>query len=323
MPVLHQAQALDSLLPSALSRWLVLDRLPDTLKRLYDLEEMPVYVPLYARTRFAGSLAQSPLLVSVSDPLAPLWQAFVEGQGESPLRGVIITSHAPQAEVVAHLRARLEIRFYGQRQGLLRFYDPWIAAHLFSSAAASRHWLGPLERVVWHGGTFEQRAEAGSQWYAFAAAEPDAPAPSLAMLPDDKPLALAPEQEAAMERYAMRWPLWRQQVERHGLDENVQVHAQRFVSACLEAEHLALPHSQWADYLAWRFAAPDAAWPEGILDMPVASRLAHLQRQTELAQTSATTQEANGTRHSTDALAKNEDDEVLALLAGTHARERG
>ena len=237
MPTLHSAQKLDTLLPHGLSRWLVLDRLPDTLQRLYELEEMPAYVPLYVRTRLARNLAQSPLLVAANDPRSALWQTFVEGYGESPLRGVIITSHAPQTEVAAHLRTRLEVRFYGQRRGLLRFYDPWIAAHLFSPPGTGNAWLGPLERVVWHGGTFEQRAEAGSQWYAFATAEPEAAVSSLASpQSEDSAPALSPDQEAAMERFAMRWPLWRQRIEHHALDEHSQAHAQHFINACREEE---------------------------------------------------------------------------------------
>lgn len=316
MPTLHQAAELDVLLPHDLSRWLVLDRLPDTLKWLYDLEDVPTYVPLYARTRFSDCLEQSPLLVSVSGEHSSLWQHFIEGRGEAPLRGVIITSQASQTEVVAHLRKRLETRFYGQRRGLLRFYDPWIAAHLFSSAAASRHWLGPLERVVWHGGTFEQRAEAGRQWYAFATTEPVAPVPSLATLSEDMPLALAPEQEAAMERYAIRWPLWRQRVERHGLCEDSQPHARRFVSACEEAERLELPHEHWPDYLTWRFDYPDTAWPDDLFAISAEARLARLQRHTANAEVTAAEELANSS--SDEAGSRERGDDPLALLGYAH-----
>ncbi|EPC00636.1 hypothetical protein L861_12650 [Litchfieldella anticariensis FP35 = DSM 16096] len=318
MPTLYHAPELAPLLSGDLPCWLVLDRLPDTLKRLYELEEAPQYVPLYARTRYADCLAQSPLLVRVSDALPPLWQTFVNGHGEAPLRGVIVTSQASTAEVVAHLRSRLETRFYGQRRGLLRFYDPWIAAHLFSHAVSDSAWLGPLQRVVWHGGTFEQRAEVGAQWYALSAT--DAPT-SLAVPDDEMPLGLAPAQETAMERYATRWPLWRQRVERHGLREDSREQARLFVTACEEAERLALPREQWPDYLTWRFEAPEATWPEGIVDTPAERRLARLQRHIESKKASLPADRWNEDGDTSRDKADDAGTDVLALL-GTFAGDK-
>ncbi|GGX80926.1 hypothetical protein GCM10007160_05180 [Litchfieldella qijiaojingensis] len=271
MPRFTEDRDLETLLPHEMPRWLVLDRLPDTLKRLYELEEAPDCEPLYARTAYADCLEQSPLLVRPGDVQSPLWRTFVEGCGETPLRGVIVAGHASGAEVAAHLRTRLETRFYGNRRGLLRFYDPWIAAYLFSRASRDNRWLGPLQSVIWHGGTFEKRAESGAQWQAFVAMETDhQPHPTTL---DSEEMALEPAQEADMENYMIRFPLWQRLAERHGLREDARDNIQRFVIACDEAERLALPHEQWADYLAWRFDAPRATWPEDIFDTPVGGRL--------------------------------------------------
>lgn len=276
MPRLGYADDLISLLPRDMPCWLVLDRLPDTLQQLYSLEEAPDYVPLYANTRYAGHLEYSPLLVRADQPHSPLWQAFVEGLGERPLRGVVVTAAATQEDILAHLRQRLEARFYGQRHGLLRFYDPWIAAHLFSHASPGSTWLGPLERVVWHGGTFEQRAASGATWYAWHvdAEEPFPSPPPSSPSPAQDSIALTPAQASALERYAARWPLWQQCTERHGFQDISREHVSRFIDACQEAEHLSLPHEQRFDYLTWRFDAPDAPWPENIFDIPVAERMA-------------------------------------------------
>lgn len=267
MPRLEHAADLIPLLPRDMPRWLILDRLPDTLKHLYALEEAPDYVPLYANTRYAGHLEYSPLLVRADTPRSPVWQAFVEGRGERPLRGVIVTATATREDMLAHLRHRLEARFYGQRRGLLRFYDPWIAAHLFSHASPGSTWLGPLERVVWHGGTFEQRAASGVAWYAWhddveewAPSVP--PPPSSPQAQDEAPLALEPAQASALGQYTERWPLWRQCADRHGLQDTSRDHVSRFLDACQEAERLSLPREQWLDYLTWRFDTPDAPWPE-------------------------------------------------------------
>ena len=244
MPRLAYAADCTALLQQDMPRWLVLDRLPDTLQQLYMLEDAPEYVPLYANTRYAAHLDYSPLLVRANQSRSAVWRAYVEGLGERPLRGVVVTATATQDDVVMHLRQRLEARFDGQRRGLLRFYDPWIAAHLFSHDSPDSTWLGPLERVVWHGGTFEQRAASGVTWYAWHVdAEQSLPLspPPPSSPQDTAPLTLAPAQVSALGRYAARWPLWRHYAERHGLQASSREHISRFLNACREAEPLSLP----------------------------------------------------------------------------------
>src|SRR5690554_4056596 len=92
MPRLAYAADCTALLQQDMPRWLILDRLPDTLQQLYMLEDAPEYVPLYANTRYAAHLDYSPLLVRANQPRSAVWRAYVEGLGVRPLRGVVVTA---------------------------------------------------------------------------------------------------------------------------------------------------------------------------------------------------------------------------------------
>lgn len=274
MSELTQAPGLMDLLSASYGgdHWLVLEQRRDTLKRLYTLQPAPELAWLFHNTPYAAMVDHSPLVVRVSHGSA-LLKAFAAGQGSAPLEGILVSSTATSARVLAQLRKCLDIRFYTKRQALLRYYDPWVAAAFFSAKEPLDHWLGPLHRVIWFGGTFAQRAQRGPSWYAFSATTK----PTATVDADELP-ALSHHQERALENLLADYPLWRHLIEHAALDETNAEHAKRFLSALSEAEHLSLPQQDVPEFLALRFAHFQAALPEAWEAQPADKRLAMLRQ---------------------------------------------
>lgn len=274
MSHLVNASHLEGVLAGDQPIWLILERHPQTFERLYALDAAPDVHWLFHGTRYAELTEQSPLVVRTL-PGSDLVRAFDAGHGTPPLQGVLVSSSASQERVLAHLRDRLDIRFYGNRNALFRYYDPWIAASFFASDAAAASWQGPLEGVMWYGGTFEQRAERGATWYACVA-----PAGVEGALLHAPPASfrLSSVQERALEAFVAQYPLWQQLIKRTALDETSADHARRFVAAWDEASRLSIPHHELADYLALRFVHHQASLPDDVLAQPVEQRLTILQQ---------------------------------------------
>ncbi|WP_052052384.1 DUF4123 domain-containing protein [Halomonas salina] len=266
-----RADSLESLLLEDKERdtWVVIEQEARTLRRIYELEASPDLDYLFHGTRYAEWSEKSPLAVRVS-PSSPLWQAFVDDQGEPPLRGVMAVSSAPKQAVMAHLQKLLEVMFYGGRRALLRFYDPWIMAVLMSADSPSARWLGPLARVYWYGGTFAQRAESGAAWHAVkqAAGESDA-VDSIAQ----EMITLTREEESALEAFVSDYPLWAELEAKAGLDAGSAQHAACFISVLEEADRLSIPQTEWRSYLTLRFVHHREGLPENMETLPAEERL--------------------------------------------------
>lgn len=278
MSDLVSASRIEELLPGEAGIWLILERHPRTFERLYALESSPDIAWLFHDTRFTTLADQSPLVVSVS-PGSALLEEFAIGRGTLPLEGILVTSMAEPKQVLAHLRERLQIRFYGKRQAMLRYYDPWIAASFFSADNARDTWLGPLERVIWFGGNFLQRAHQGACWYACRGAPEEA-----ATVASDNAvtLGLSPAQERRLEEFVAHYPLWRYLAENVSLDETSAVHASRFISSLSEAERLSIPQQDLADFVALRFEHHYTPLPDTIMEQPAVERLAVLSQDLDM-----------------------------------------
>lgn len=274
MSEVTQVPALAELLtaPRGERYWLVLEQRRETLERLYTLDTTPDMAWLLDDTRYASARDIGPVAV-VTQPGSELWHAFVEGR-EAALTGIAVSSEAHPDAVLAHLRHRLDARFYGSRQALLRYYDPWVAAHLFADTPSSP-WLGPLTALFWYGGTFRQRAQYGPAWYACRQGAGQMPG---AGLDTTGPIALTPRQEHDFEEFVAHYPLWQRLVRQALLDEASANHAQCFVAALDEAERLSIPQHHLSDFLALRFEYHQASLPDGLEEQPVEARLAMIQQ---------------------------------------------
>ncbi|EWG99008.1 DUF4123 domain-containing protein [Halomonas sp. BC04] len=275
MSEVSQASVLTALLNNQLGdrHWLVVEQRHDTLERLYTLDATPDIVWLFDETRYASARDAGPLVVA-TQPGSALWNAFAEGQGASPLSGIAVSSSASTDSVLAHLRHRLNVRFYGSRQALLRYFDPWVAAHLFLDTPSSL-WLGPLSALFWHGGTFRQRANHGAIWYA--SRQDSAPMKNPSIDASD-PISLTPSQEESLEAFVAQYPLWQRLGKSAELDEDSAEHAQRFVAALDEAQRFSIPQHQLLDFVHLRFEHHQASLPDGLEAQPAEARLAALQQ---------------------------------------------
>jgi hypothetical protein len=103
------------------------------LQTVYELESNPIYVPLFAGTRYHKLLGSGPLLVSVT-PQSPVFSWFTN---ESfTFSGFLIGTTVEQSALVAHLQEHLTISLSSKEEGLFRFYDPVV---FFDWVSASEH----------------------------------------------------------------------------------------------------------------------------------------------------------------------------------------
>ncbi|WP_104203339.1 DUF4123 domain-containing protein [Billgrantia saliphila] len=275
MSEITQASSLAALLAARPDEhyWLVVEQRSETLERLYALDSTPDIVWLFDETRYASVRDVGPLVVA-TQPGTALWDAFVAAQGDAPLAGIAVTSSAERDTVLNHLRHRLDAKFYGNRFGLLRYYDPWVAAHLFTDTPSSL-WLGSLSALFWYGGTFRQRAHHGAAWYACRSASTAIMDPTIET---SDPISLAPAQEKSLEAFVAQYPLWQRLSKNAGLDERSAEHAQRFVAALDEAQRLSIPEHEILDFVLLRFENHQTPLPDGVETYPIEARLAVLQQ---------------------------------------------
>ncbi|MBK1872728.1 DUF4123 domain-containing protein [Marinobacter sp. 1-3A] len=153
--------ALDKLTSNTI-RYLVLEsgqRTPIT-KMLYEHAENPEWVYLFADTEWQLYLAESPVILKASQQSSE-YQWALTGLKNGQLNGLILESEGSFESIAKWLRARLKVRFDGQRQGLLRFYDPQIWHQL---APTSKPGMDVVERVIYWFGEPEGKRWHTTEW---------------------------------------------------------------------------------------------------------------------------------------------------------------
>ena len=124
------------------------------VKELYQVSANPRWVYLFADTQWQVYLKESPVLLRAHQG-SPEYHWALQALKEENLIGLILESSKGLDAVVSWLRARLTVRIDGQREGLLRFYDPWIWHHL---APQTMPVAEVVERAVyWYGAPGQQR----------------------------------------------------------------------------------------------------------------------------------------------------------------------
>ncbi|SDM16978.1 protein of unknown function [Modicisalibacter muralis] len=180
------------------SHWLILEETGQTLPALYSLSPAPDYEWLFLHTPYAGLLKRSPLVLRLDTVAREIRQAFENDPRQGDFSGIVVSSHHPHDAVLAHLRRCLEVRFYGNRRAMLRYYYPAIAACLFApDSKPHRQWLGPLDQWVWFG-TTTQRLDEQPQWHAL---RDDTDTQAIASDESSRPITLSNGQENALEQH--------------------------------------------------------------------------------------------------------------------------
>lgn len=156
------------------TRYLVLEsrNQKTMLRELYGAAESPRWVYLFADTEWQAYLKESPILLEAAqDSTEYRWA--LKGLKEDSLSGLMLGSSRGLDAVASWLRERLTVRFDGQRQGLLRFYDPWIWHQLAPQTNPEAEVIE--QAIYWYGAPGQQR------WLTIENPEPIAmsPAPTL------------------------------------------------------------------------------------------------------------------------------------------------
>lgn len=137
-------------------RYLVLEPQGPThiLRELYENSDNPSWLYLFADTDWHAYAEYGPILLAArQDSTEYRWA--LKGLKEARASGLILESSKGLDEVVGWLRAQLNVRFDGIRQGLLRVYDPLIWHQLASKTKPAE---ALIERAIyWHGEPGHQR----------------------------------------------------------------------------------------------------------------------------------------------------------------------
>lgn len=183
--------------------WFLLDLLaaPKPAQHYRTLEHRGRY-RLFEQTVLAGLSADGPLLLAL-EPDSGLWRDCHEQPNRWP--GLFLVSRAGVSVLLEHLRGMLQVGFSGHYQGVLSYYNPQTASYFFDATDADElsSWLGPIEQLYWHGGTWADKAAGSLGWQQVL--NPERAVPPLhwpAELSDKQQGRL---QECILERHAYRW----------------------------------------------------------------------------------------------------------------------
>lgn len=145
-----------------MNTWVLLERTHSVLPQLYREVGVPRLSLLFDTTELAAYSEQSPIFVAC-DESSRLHKAVRKAPEDWP--ALIIQSEHSAAQVLAHLRQILLVRFEGGRRGVLRYSNPTTASYFFPACQAEHEtWLGPISRLSWYARTWADRAVHSSTW---------------------------------------------------------------------------------------------------------------------------------------------------------------
>lgn len=125
------------------------------LQTLYEKCGAPIWQLLFNETQWAPYVDESPLFIQATRNNDLYRWALKELAKTGELRGLIIESDASFESVLYWARERLTVTLGGNRNGLLRFYDPSVW-HRLAPRDTGRE--GTVKRVdYWHGGPEDGR----------------------------------------------------------------------------------------------------------------------------------------------------------------------
>ncbi|MBU6959474.1 DUF4123 domain-containing protein [Pseudomonas sp. CVAP len=147
------------------AQWLLLD-VPGSPQAGWSLQQRFADVPCYAlfeSTDLHALRDQGPQLIELSAQ-SPLMQCCHDEPADWP--GLLLVSSASPEQLLGHLRRMLTVTFGLHYKGLLSYYNPFIASYFFDASDARElsRWLGPIDKLYWHGGTWEDRAIGSLGW---------------------------------------------------------------------------------------------------------------------------------------------------------------
>lgn len=169
-----------------MNKWMLLEPREQPLAESFRRVDYPDFVSLFDTTELSIYSELGPLLIADdSDALLSQWVHQVPAEWP----GLIIESEHSSEDLRAHLRHILIVRFEQTRKGVLRYWNPKVAASFFPACTDENltDWLGPISRLQWHSPCVEKWQTLdnpyASQWRSSAA----------------KPLSISVEQRQALD----------------------------------------------------------------------------------------------------------------------------
>jgi hypothetical protein len=156
---------IDAHMHDAMAQWLLLDRpgAPQTAVILQQSFAQAHQVSLFDGTEWHALREHGPLLIDLRT--CPALADACQHDAQQ-WRGLLLTSEASCATLLAHLRRMLTVSFGLHHRALLSFYNPQTASYFFDAcdAAELSRWLGPISQLRWFGGTWADRAIGSQGW---------------------------------------------------------------------------------------------------------------------------------------------------------------
>lgn len=148
-PLLDIAQYLSNT-PEAV--YLILDgsRFPNIYMHLYEVEDLPDFVPLFKSTYFESILSVSPCIVRIKQHNEGILPWFLE-YGSAENKGWIFTSDLDLGHIVSHFQDCLVANLPDSRKVLFRYYDPSII-HILAHCPNTDTFLKltePCSSIIW------------------------------------------------------------------------------------------------------------------------------------------------------------------------------
>lgn len=120
--------------------------LPNAERQLYQADEFPHYLNLYAGTHWEAIADLGPLLIAVTDQ-NPFIQRFLE-EGFAAEWGYLIQSPEDLPTLAAQFRQCITVRHASGSDLVLRFGEPGVATAMFTELDAFRRWRPALEALL-------------------------------------------------------------------------------------------------------------------------------------------------------------------------------
>ena len=121
--------------------------------------------------------------------------------------GLFLGSNASLPTLLGHLRRMLTVTIGLHFKGLLSYYNPQTASYFFDACDATElsRWLGPVELLFWHGGTWADKAVGSLGWQQLT--NPALPGHRLRIEHSLNSRQQGKLQECLLERHAYQWSL--------------------------------------------------------------------------------------------------------------------
>lgn len=128
---------------------------PEQIKRIFKYHTQPNPYSLFDQTLLSEIKENGPYVLRVDDS-PKFMQSYL---ADSQLwQGIMLETNATSEQLLSHLRNLLLVRFEEEQKGILNYYHQQVATYFFQMPEyLLPFWLGPINKVVWYGATWQDK----------------------------------------------------------------------------------------------------------------------------------------------------------------------